>query len=451
MALVGAGFAFAVLLAAPHRVSADIDVDIREERLTFSSGRLEMEGTVLIPPVQGQKPALVLVHGAGIGGRDTVRLEAEEFARRGIVSFIYDKRTEGYSQFDRSYRLLADDALAAVGALAALPEVEATSVGLWGVSEGAWVAPIAASSPEASDQVAFVVLVAATGVSPASQHSWFLEGQLRDRGISGSMIDAVAYRGMRLLIGMGVFAEAFHDPITPIEETSRPILALWGQHDSIQPPADSLSIITDAVGRAGNAKVTLAVIPDAGHSLRDRSGETMSLVEGYPDLVADWIHGVSQNGSTAGRIGPDPEQDHPPRDFRPLEWWESAWLVMGVQLALIIGMAGLALRIVRRLDDDRLRTWSRLMIAAALAALVGHLVYVNLLLIGEAEVTGPVIFARTVPWIGLQVLAVTASAAAAVIALLPRRESTSGRRRLLLLAAGGLFVLWAGYWRLLFP
>lgn len=68
----------------------------------------------------------------------------------------------------------ADDALAFAHAL----EVE--RVGLWGISQGGWVAPLAATR---SEQVAFLVLLAATGVTPAEQMRYAVAEQLRRAGL----------------------------------------------------------------------------------------------------------------------------------------------------------------------------------------------------------------------------------------------------------------------------
>jgi len=70
--------------------------------------------------------------------------------------------------------------------VAALPEIDAARIGLWGISQGGWVAPLAATR---SDRVAFLVLVASAGVSPAEQMRWAVPRQLR---LAGYGDDAVA-------------------------------------------------------------------------------------------------------------------------------------------------------------------------------------------------------------------------------------------------------------------
>lgn len=233
------------------------------------------------------------MYGAGPGQREEYRKEAEAFAREGLVTLIYDKRQRGYSQFERSYELLAEDALAAVGALRAHPEVDPGAVGLWGLSEGAWVVPVAASQ---SEEVDFVVLVAATGVSPAQQHSWYLETQLSHQGVSGSMVEAISRTATRLLIEADLFAEAYHDPVEPLEEVHQPVLALWGALDRIEPPAESARILRKALEHGGNKDYTIRFFSDAEHGLRSSPDGFVvgkSLVDKYPETVASWVKRVA--------------------------------------------------------------------------------------------------------------------------------------------------------------
>ncbi|OLT19307.1 hypothetical protein BJF78_11165 [Pseudonocardia sp. CNS-139] len=112
---------------------------------------------------------MVLVHGAGTGPREKLREEAAAFARAGVATLTYDKRTVGYSLTQRSYAQLADDAAAAAAVLRGRPEVAPSAVGIWGFSEGGWVAPLAASR---APETAFVVVVGANGVAPLRQQTW---------------------------------------------------------------------------------------------------------------------------------------------------------------------------------------------------------------------------------------------------------------------------------------
>ena len=73
----------------------------------------------------------------------------------------------------------AAEPLAALAVLRTQPGLAEAPLGLWGWSQGAWAAPLAAAR---SPEVAFLVLVASAGVSPAAQMRYGTEEQLRRAG-----------------------------------------------------------------------------------------------------------------------------------------------------------------------------------------------------------------------------------------------------------------------------
>ena len=121
---------------------------ILTREVSFANEGSTLHGTLHVPARGTGRPGVVLVHGSGPGRRSSLTAHAEAFARAGIVVLTYDKRTEGYTATRRDYGLLAGDVLAAVRLLAAQPEADPERVGLWGFSEGGWVAPLAASRSE---------------------------------------------------------------------------------------------------------------------------------------------------------------------------------------------------------------------------------------------------------------------------------------------------------------
>lgn len=160
--MVVAVMALIILWAQPIEAApGDTPSGLISQEITFrGSGGITLHGLIVAPTsAERQRPGVVLVHGAGPHLGTNYLSEAEAFARAGIVALIYNKRTEGYSMMERSYSTLADDVLAAVQVLRERPQVDPTRVGVWGLSEGGWVAPLAASR---SADVAFVITVAGT-------------------------------------------------------------------------------------------------------------------------------------------------------------------------------------------------------------------------------------------------------------------------------------------------
>jgi pimeloyl-ACP methyl ester carboxylesterase len=148
--------------------------------------RIERDGFSLAASYSpGGPKALVALHGAGEGTRESPSLlhlhELLPPAGMGVVTF--DRRGEGESTGDATrgrFELQVEDALAVLRA------IEAERVGLWGVSQGGWIGPLAAA---ASDEVAFLVLVASTGVTPAEQMMYAVERQLRLAGYGDDVVE----------------------------------------------------------------------------------------------------------------------------------------------------------------------------------------------------------------------------------------------------------------------
>ncbi len=422
-------------LAPPASASDGSDV-------TFQNGGVTLHGTVVAPPGSHGLPGIVMVHGSGTHSRNDYREEAESFARQGIATLIYDKRTEGYSQFTRSYSTLADDALAAVRALRARPEVDPARVGVWGLSEGGWVAPLAASR---SSDVDFVITLGANGVQPSRQQAWAVGNQLRKLGAEGSVVRMASSTMMRQIVGGGAFPEAYYDPVPVLRSLKQPVLGLWGARDQLTPPGEALRIFQESV-----AHHTLRVFPNAGHQIRLTTDgyDKQGFAPGYLDLVGTWVHSLA-SGPPANSADPAPAQDRQSVEITPLAWYESTWLQLAVALLLLVAFAGYpAVALIRRRSAPGVPA-ARWLSATGLLATVGFLVVNVLVMATQGKGLGPVLAGRPLSWLVVQLLAVATVFASIGTAFAWWRNRTP--RLSLLLAGGALFVPWGIYWGLLVP
>ena len=139
---------------------------------------IPVEGALLAArvsvPSEGPAPAIVALHGAERGLKDWYLYEHlhEVLPSDGIGVVTFDRRGDGASTGESSrgrFELQAEDALAVIRYAAEQPEIDSNRVGLWGISQGGWVAPLAATM---SPDVAFLVLLASVGVTPGEQMRW---------------------------------------------------------------------------------------------------------------------------------------------------------------------------------------------------------------------------------------------------------------------------------------
>jgi pimeloyl-ACP methyl ester carboxylesterase len=239
----------------------------------------------------------------------------------GIVTF--DRRGEGESTGDVTrgrFALQVEDALAVIDA------IDAKRVGLWGISQGGWIGPLAAA---ASDEVAFLVLIASTGVTPSEQMAYAVKCQL---GLAGYGEDVVARAlDLRRRFEEWVHAEAPERddqlasellagvdepwwsqvwlPPTLLDEEGRrlwieemdfdprpvfarvrvPTLLFYGEADSWTPVEPSIAAWRAARGD----DVEVVVIPGAEHDLTLPDG---TFAREYERRIVQWLSGGAWRG-----------------------------------------------------------------------------------------------------------------------------------------------------------
>ncbi|MGY4100411.1 alpha/beta hydrolase family protein [Nocardia sp. R16R-3T] len=142
------------------------------EDVTYRDGDITIAGTLTRPEGNGPVPAILLISGSGAQDRDEelmghkpFLLLADTFTRAGYAVLRTDDRGVGGTSGkldDATYHDLADDAAAGVRFLRARPDIDPARVGLFGHSEGGYLAPLVASRPGSG--VAFAVLMAGPSV-----------------------------------------------------------------------------------------------------------------------------------------------------------------------------------------------------------------------------------------------------------------------------------------------
>ncbi|GAA5086586.1 hypothetical protein HNP84_000877 [Thermocatellispora tengchongensis] len=403
---------FRALPAQPAAELAPVAAEaaISTEDVAIPARYETLQATIRAPKTPGRHPALVFVQGSGNGARDEFTPQAEWLARAGIVTLVYDKRTVGYSFRNRDFELLADDALRMVEHLRKRPDVDPARTGLWGVSEGTWVTPIAASR---SSDVGFLVMVSAPNVSPMRQVAWALNEQLQRLH---------APIGVRDLLTRAMGAVGFdflrHDPMPALRGISQPVLSLYGTMDPSIPFVESTRALTTALAEGGNDEYTIRFLKSADHAMRVRGGP---YAPGYLETLANWI--VKLPGSAtppeAVRIaGATPVQRYQASDVPAAPWYAGDTVIgLALCLAAVGYVAGPVAEIVVRLRgrstaaEANARLWPpirrrlRRMAWTGLGLLVSVAGFITLLVLFSVNQAGawPAVLAG---WLVVRVLAV---------------------------------------------
>lgn len=346
---------FSVSRADLPEAEAEEPVPYRAEEISFENGDVHLEGTLTLPEGMRPFPGVVLITGSGPQDRDEVvagfpifRVLSDHLTRQGIAVLRYDDRGVGGSTGSVSSSTSSDfagDALAGLARLSEHPDVDASRVGLVGHSEGAIVAPIAASR---SDAVRFAVLLAgstvpgteilyeqsaaiqrASGV-PEDRIEWNTGFQRRLFAALEAGEDLEAYRdelGAAIREGIETLPEAqraaisdvdtyvqtqidaqinrvetpwfrfflTYDPTEGLRGTRVPVLALFGGLDLQVVVDQNRPPLEEAL--AGNPDVTVEVLPRANHLFQAATtgspAEYATLehdfVDGFLDTISDWI------------------------------------------------------------------------------------------------------------------------------------------------------------------
>jgi pimeloyl-ACP methyl ester carboxylesterase len=269
--------------------SADVRAMTEEP---WSAGGLH--GTLSHPDGAARRaPAVLILAGSGPTDRDgngpalstdTYKLLAQGFAAQGIRALRYDKRGIGGSRTlmtreeDARFSHFVDDAIAAIRALSARPDV--SSVVVAGHSEGALVALLAAQKAG----VAGVILLAATGRPlPAvlrEQLQAAVSGPLQEEALR--LLDRLA-AGERVADVRPELTALFRpsvqpylisliaiDPAAELAKLNVPVLLLHAERDLQISRSDFEAL------RKARADIRTVVLPQANHVLKtapaDRAG-----------------------------------------------------------------------------------------------------------------------------------------------------------------------------------
>jgi len=283
--------------------------------LKFTKGDGHLAGTVYLPENGDHLASLVALHGASDATRAAAlyRHLREGLPAMGIAVLIYDRRGSGASSGTGTgidYETLADDAIAGKNALAKLPRIDPKRIGFWGLSQGGWLAVLAASRDKTA---ALAISVSAPLVTPEKQMEFATANLLTVRGYSRGDIERmlaarktwIAYLRRKASRAAAVDAlrdaeaqpwfdlgflprasnltmdpehsssrkETDYDPIPAIRSVKVPMLFIYGGADPWVPVEQSVKQLENISKQQPN--IRYAVIADANHEMMFQANEKM--------------------------------------------------------------------------------------------------------------------------------------------------------------------------------
>lgn len=284
----------------------------------YANGNTALAAELLLPAGEGPFPAAVILHGSGPSDRTNTwaRGISDLLVANGLAVLLTDKRSDWQTA---SFDDLAGDALAGVRLLRTRGEIDKTRIGLVGLSQGGWVAPLAAAK---SNDVAFVIDIVGATVSYAEQTFVEMTNTARQAGVDVDEVvrlnraagrylingdwNAYAAARERALAGPAKKVAAgfpgqkdakiwtflrsvmAYDPMPYWTVLEQPVLFVFGELDERDnvPVQESVRRIEFAFGAAGKKNYEVAVIPAVGHALMIEGNK---FAPRFTETLAAWL------------------------------------------------------------------------------------------------------------------------------------------------------------------
>ncbi len=257
-----------------------------EETISFQNSGTTLEGSLYVPEGGGPFPLVVIAHGSPCMPRRVYHTFADHLARNGVAVFSFDKRGTGNSGGHcvtenntslENLTLLASDLSAGLEKASLHPLVDPGRLGIWGISQGGWIAPLAAKF---NPKVAFIALVSGPSVSTGEENYYSaLTGdghEVADNQLTQADIEAL----------VDAREPSGFDPYLTLENLSIPILWVFGGADSSVPVTKSIKRL-EALQELGKS-YEIALYPNSSHILVEMVFP-FRFSEGFQDQVAGWI------------------------------------------------------------------------------------------------------------------------------------------------------------------
>ena len=241
--------------------------EIEYTEIFFGNGDLQLAGMLILPEGEGPFPTAVIIHGSGTSHRDSkwYLTVAKHLQDNGVAVLLPDKRGSEKSEGDwrsASFDDLAEDTISAIEFIKTQDQFDYSTIGLIGLSQGGWIAPLVASK---SEDVSFVVSMSGAAVTTDEQLLYEEVNNIIEMGTYPFVAKMIAPLTTRNIQRMDFWQPiAGYDPLPHWEKVEAPSFAALGENDKNVPVEDSVDRF-----QALEKEMLIKVYPDGGHGIID--------------------------------------------------------------------------------------------------------------------------------------------------------------------------------------
>jgi dipeptidyl aminopeptidase/acylaminoacyl peptidase len=241
--------------------------EVDHTEISFRNGDLELAGMLMVPEGEGPFPVAVFIHGSGTSHRDNrwYLSYAQHLQENGIAVLLPDKRGSENSDGDwrtASFEDLAGDTLSAVEFVKSQELFEYSYIGVIGMSQGGWIAPIVATE---SEDVSFVISISGAGVTTDEQLIYEEINSIVQIGTYRFIAQIIAPITVNSIKQQEFWAlNSGFDPIPYWENVSVPAFAAFGGGDINVPVEESVRRLEGL-----DQLILIKVYPEGEHGIRD--------------------------------------------------------------------------------------------------------------------------------------------------------------------------------------
>jgi dienelactone hydrolase len=290
------------------------DIPVRSKGVVLS-------GQLYLPARTGRSPLVILVHG-GFNETELIMRAPLYYAPRlahcGFAAYVYWKRGTGLSggvYADATNDDFIDDIVEIAKALARLPYVDSSNIGVYGGSSGGLMAPVAAAR---SRHISFVINTSGPIVPSEEESNFNIENALRIRGYPDSLIRKVMplwrrhhaawahsdtaehaavaaevyqlrkhydpfmlptpfreiFADSGLVFMWPALRSAHQDYLSEVKHLKAKWLNIYGERDEIVPVPSCVRNVQALARESGNKHCDIIVLPGVDHSFINRESRT---------------------------------------------------------------------------------------------------------------------------------------------------------------------------------